>query len=277
VSADSYLNLFLSRNPSEILTIFLLSLARVAPPLAISPFLGGKAIPDTAKIGLAVSIAILFLPFLVIKTGSVPLTRDIPFMMLLIKEVLIGSLIGFLISIPYFIIQSTGSLIDLQRGAQSLQVSDPISQVQTSPIGTLLGDILVVLFYALGGISFYLEGLYSTFQLVPVNEFLPASFLSTKSPLYLQLINLIGFTLKMVLQLSAPPLLIMLMTDLFLGIANRMAPQVQITFLLASVKSFIGLSMLMLCWWLLLKQLDIELLSWFKTLNKVFFKNASLF
>ena len=54
------------------------------------------------------------------------------------------------------------------------------------------------------------------------------------------------------IQLAAPSLIGILLTDMFLGIANRMAPQVQIVFLGIPLKSWVGLAILAAAWSLIL-------------------------
>ncbi|MBS0623846.1 MAG: EscT/YscT/HrcT family type III secretion system export apparatus protein [Verrucomicrobia bacterium] len=264
VPSDTYLSFVLSRPLMEVWNIFLLSLGRIVPAIAITPFLGGKLLSDSQKIGLGISITLIFLPFLLVHAPAAPVEFNTSFILLMIKEALIGSLIGLLMSIPYYYTQSAGSLITHQMGAQSLQVQDPMSQTQTSPTGTLLANLLVVIFFATGGIFFLFEGLLNSFIFIPIDGFLPSGFFSLKHPLWITFLDLANFVLKMTLQLSAPALLAMLLTDLFLGVANRMAPQVQITFLLYSLKAYAAIGMLALGWWLLAKQLDVEIMSWYK-------------
>jgi type III secretion protein T len=74
---------------------------------------------------------------------------------------------------------------------------------------------------------------------------------------------------KLSLQLSAPALIAMLLSDLFLGIANRMAPQVQISFLLWSFKAFVEIAMVWAAWWLTIKQFEIEGNTWLKFFTKL--------
>ena len=59
------------------------------------------------------------------------------------------------------------------------------------------------------------------------------------------------------------------MTEMFLGIANRLAPQVQIAFLGMSLKSLVGLFVLWAGWFFILKQTSNETLNWFDLINKI--------
>ena len=60
-----------------------------------------------------------------------------------------------------------------------------------------------------------------------------------------------------------------LSSGMFLGIANRMAPQVQIAFLGMSIKSFLGIMMLMVAWYFILKQFANHTQSWLLLIDKV--------
>jgi len=75
------------------------------------------------------------------------------------------------------------------------------------------------------------------------------------------------FTLSV--QLAAPPLIGIVLADMFLGIANRLAPQVQIVFLGIPLKSWVGLAILAAAWSLILSVMSKNAMDWFKTLLHV--------
>jgi type III secretion protein T len=268
VPTDSYFSYILSRPLPEVWKIFLLGMARVVPAIALAPFLGGKMLPDSVKLGFGVAIVFIFLPFLVVHHDQT-IPFDSIFMLLLFKEAIIGSILGFLISIPFYYTQGAGALIDHQRGSQSLQVMDPTTQMQTSPIGTLFNDMMLVIFFFIGGPLLFFEAVFTSYSILPYDQFFPIAFFDGSRPLWITLIELTNMIVKLSLQLSAPALIAMLLSDLFLGIANRMAPQVQISFLLWSLKAFIGIAMVWIAWWLTLKQFDVQAASWLKTFNQL--------
>lgn len=57
------------------------------------------------------------------------------------------------------------------------------------------------------------------------------------------------------------------MAEIFLGIANRLAPRVQIAFLGMSLKSLLGLALLFVAWFFILKQLVKQTELWLKTID----------
>lgn len=71
------------------------------------------------------------------------------------------------------------------------------------------------------------------------------------------------------IQLAAPALIGILLTDMFLGIANRLAPQVQIVFLGISLKSWVGIALLTAAWALIIKVMGKEAIAWMKSVNQL--------
>lgn len=261
--SDGYFSSVLSLPLPEVWKIFLLGLARVAPTIALAPFLGGKMLPDSLKLGLAVALVLIFLPYLVVHhTASIPF--DVTFMLLLFKESVVGSILGFFISIPFYYTQGAGALIDHQRGSQSLQVMDPSTQMQTSPLGTLFNDMMLIIFFSIGGPILFFDAVFTSYSVLPYDQFFPAAFFGSSHPLWASMIEMCHVVVRLSLQLSAPSIIAMLLSDLFIGIANRMAPQVQISFLLWSLKAFVGIAMVWAAWWLTLKQFEVQGLSWIK-------------
>ena len=120
-SQDTLLSYVLEYSLPSVWHTFLLGLGRIVPCISMAPFLGGKSVPNPIKMGLGVSITLLFLPHL-LAISPAPVERDATFMILMLKEALLGSLFGFIITVPFYYAEGAGSLIDHQRGAQSLQV-----------------------------------------------------------------------------------------------------------------------------------------------------------
>lgn len=266
-AVDTYVSYILSRPLSEVWKIFLLGMARIAPTVALAPFLGGKMLPDSIKIGLSGALVLVFLPFLIVH-HTTPISYDMTFMLLLVKEVIVGAILGLLIATPFYYAQGAGALIDHQRGSQSLQVMDPTTQMRTSPTGTLYNNMMLVIFFAIGGPLLFFEAVFTSYTVIPFDQFFSASFFEVTRPMWVLLTDLLNVIVTLSLQLAAPSVIAMLLSDLFLGIANRMAPQVQISFLLWSFKAFVGIAMLWIAWWFVLKQLDVEASSWIKVFNR---------
>jgi len=175
--------------PMTILSAFLLGLMRIAPIVSVVPFLGSK-MPGAAKMGMVIAIVALFLPHILMMSKQ-NLTYDITFVGLALKEILIGVIIGFLASIPFHIATSSGILVDFLRGSSALQIGDPTMQTQSSSIGVLYNQILIVFFFQVEGPFLFLDTLLQSYDFLPIDQFLPASFFNIQLPFWQLIIELL--------------------------------------------------------------------------------------
>lgn len=253
--------------PMGLLTLFFLGLMRIGPIVSLVPFFGAR-LPGSVKIGLAISLVVILLPQIA-TTATQTLDFDLSFVGYSLKEILIGVCMAFLAAMPFYIAQSSGSLIDFMRGSSSLQVTDPTMQTQTSSIGSLFNYIAVVIFFQIGGIFIFLDTLAYSFQILPVDQLLKASFFNLSMPFWKMILGVLTRLIAVSMQLAAPSIVSILMAEMFLGIANRLAPQVQIVFLGMSLKSLLGLGLLFAGWFFILKQFGNQTLIWLQDLEKV--------
>ncbi len=265
-SPNIYLDLYLSGNyanntPSSLLSMMLLTLGRVLPIIGQAPFFGSKVLPHPVKVTFAISLFVIFLPQLLITTET-PILFNMRLIFYMVKELFIGFCIGFMISIPFSIIQNVGMIIDHQRGGASLMVNDPTIQNQSSPLGTLFNMMLIYLFYMMDGPFHFIEGIRKSYELIPLDRFLNSAFFNSTSPFWKLQQEVFNRMMVLTIQLAAPGLLAILMTDVFLGICNRLAPQVQITFLGMPLKSLLALMIITIGLQVFAQQLVLETYNW---------------
>ncbi len=270
---ESYLNLFLKLSfavddPSILLSLLILALARLLPIIGLAPFFGSRTLPHPVKVTLGICLGIIFLPQMAIGITQ-PIGFNTMLIFLFIKELFIGFALGFMISMPFNIASNAGIIIDHQRGGASLMVNDPTIQNQSSPLGTLFNLILIYLFFMMDGPFLFLDALATSYEVVPVDRFFSARFFAEKADFWKIQRDL--FTKVMVLstQLATPGLLAILMTDVFLGIVNRLAPQVQITFLGMPLKSLLGLGVVTFGWKLFCEELVRQNFYWIHQIREL--------
>ena len=264
-----YYALFLDNpHPMSLLLLLLLAMMRFIPIVIIAPFFGAQLIPGPVKVGLIFSLAVIFLPLLM-KLSPAPIAFDTNYIGLVFKELVIGFIMGFLVAVPFWIANTSGILIDNQRGSSSMMMQDPTLRTQASPIGRLYNFVLIYMFLSMGGLFYFLDSVSLSFTMVPPTEYInPAFFLDTNIPLNQKIIDAGNITISIATQLAAPALVAILMSDLFLGISNRMAPQVPMAFLGWALKSLVGMAALWLAWGFILQQLGQQTITWLVDINE---------
>ncbi|MCE5318597.1 MAG: flagellar biosynthetic protein FliR [Parachlamydia sp.] len=268
---QDYVSLFINSafaagNPVAPLSLLFLFLARMLPIIALSPFFGARVLPHPVKVTFALSLFVIFLPQLLFVTKT-PLEFNLPLLMMFIKEIFIGFAMGYLISCPFIIVQNAGIMIDHQRGGASLMVNDPTIQNQSSPLGTLFNMVLIYLFFVIDGPFLFIEAISTSYDIIPPDQFFNTHFFYKGSSFWELQIKLFGKVMDLSIQLATPALLIILMTDTFLGIANRLAPQVQITFLGMPLKSLLALAVVCFGWKIFAQELVKQLYEWLTAMN----------
>lgn len=271
--ADNYWGLFLNstlslEDPGAALILMFLFLARMLPIIAQAPFFGARVLPHPVKVTFAISLFVIFLPQLLQVTTSIP-----PFntttLALFAKELFVGFLLGLLISIPFIIVQAAGMYIDHQRGGASLMVNDPTIQNQSSPIGTMFNLIFISIFFLIDGPFLFIDAISKSYELIPPDLFINHRFFEHNSAFWQKSVTLFNQVMKISVQLASPALIAILMTDVFLGIANRLATQVQITFLGLPLKSLLALAVIFVGWKAFISQLVVESYSWLNVINEM--------
>ena len=256
---QDYVTLFINsafyvQNPLAPLSLLFLFMARILPVIALAPFFGARVLPHPVKITFALTLFVIFLPQLITVTKT-PLEFNLLLVFYFFKELFVGFVIGFMISIPFSIVQNAGIIIDHQRGGASLMVNDPTIQNQSSPLGTLFNFVLIYIFFTIDGPFLLIDALVTSYEIIPPDALLNPAFFVKGSNFWSIQISLLNKLMIISIRLATPALLAILMTDVFLGIANRLAPQVQITFLGMPLKSLLALAVVCLGWTLFSEEL----------------------
>jgi len=260
--ASTFLNSSIAKDdPQAFLGVLFLFLARFFPIMSQVPFFGSRVLPRPVKVCFGLTVFIIFLPHL-LTVMKEPVGFNLTLMTLMAKEFFIGTLLGYMLSLPFLVVQSAGIFIDHQRGGASLMVNDPTIQNQSSPLGTLFNYILIVLFFAIDGLPRVFEILMNSFTILPPDKMLAPSFFAANSAFWDMQIGLFNKFMILSIQMATPALLIILMTDVFLGIANRLAPQVQITFLGMPLKSLLGLMIIWFGFYIFKDDMVKQLVMW---------------
>jgi type III secretory pathway component EscT len=152
--------------------------------------------------------------------------------------------------------------------------NDPTIQNQSSPIGTLYNMLLITLFWTVNGPFYVIDALFLSYDLLPPDTWASPAFLLENSLLHDRLIHVLYIFATLSLQLCMPAFLAMLMTDTFLGIINRLAPQVQITFLGMGLKSWFAILMVCIGFTPFVGQLTKQIESWLMEFKEIVYETC---
>lgn len=218
---------------------FALGLPRMLALVSMLPIFAKQQLTGILRTGVTI---VLFLPMLPAMTAQAHVsTLSGPgILFLVMKEALLGFLIGFAIAIPFWAADAAGFVIDNQRGASTNSINNPFTEDESSPIGMLCALSYIVIFLAMNGLPMTLELVYRSYQIWPVDAPLPVLH-SQFAQTYL---DLLGTLVRTAIVWAAPALTMMLLAELGLAMISIFAPQMQVFFLAMPVKSGVALFVL---------------------------------
>ncbi|WP_027535595.1 type III secretion system export apparatus subunit SctT [Bradyrhizobium sp. WSM3983] len=163
-----------------------------------------------------------------------PGSRLVSVTLLGLKEVFVGLLLGFLLSIPLWSIQAVGEVIDTQRGITNPVASDdPVSRGQASATAVLLGTTGITIFVLSGGLQTTIAALYGSYLVWPVYRLLPN--LSVQGAM--QFLGILDHIMHTTLLVSGPVLAFLLLLDVSIMILGRFAPQIKLSDVSPTIKN----------------------------------------
>ena len=110
------------------LEYFILILVRISTFIAVAPYFSMSQVPRKVKSGLSLAVSVML--WFVIPRESLEYAT-------VIKEAIVGLLIGFSASICNYIILFAGRIIDMDMGFAMVNIFDPVTKDQVSVSGNL--------------------------------------------------------------------------------------------------------------------------------------------
>lgn len=230
------------QNPQAFLVLFALIFARFIAFIYIVPFFGGKAVPPIVKVAVATSLVIITFPSVMneLPADGSPLGFGaVGFVGMIAKEFFVGFTLGFVASLVFETVQVAGRIADFQRGSTMGELFAPQLEARVSELGQFKLQLAIVVFLTSGAHLFFISSLIKSFQFIPVLKFPHIEAGWTPAAEFLTLMT--GSVIALGVQLAVPIVVTLLLTDLFFGLINRVAPQVNVFFLSLPVKMWLGL------------------------------------
>jgi flagellar biosynthetic protein FliR len=199
---------------------FFLVLARIGPLFVVAPLFSSKMIPMRARGVAAVALAVGLSP-LALNHSKLP-TDALSIAGLIGKEALVGFAFAFAISVLFAAVSIAGSFLDTLIGFSYGGLVDPVNGNQSSAISQLYTLVGVMVFIAIGGDTWMIQGLAKTYDLVGINEMPALGALiggaqHTFSTIFVSAV-----------ELAAPVLIALIVTDAGFGVVSRVMPQLNV-------------------------------------------------
>ncbi len=220
------------------LEYFLLILVRVSCFVFVAPFFSMKNTPANVRVGISFFTSLLLYQALT-PARAVAYSTVTEYAVIVMKEAVVGLLIGFAASICTTIVNFAGSIADMETGLSMVTLMDPTTRESTSITGALYQYILMLLMIATGMYRYLFGALADTFELIPINgAVFHSDLLMTSMITFLGDYVIIGFRIVLPIFCS------ILLLNAVLGVLAKVSPQMNMFAVGIQLKILVGLSVL---------------------------------
>lgn len=217
---------------------FLLILVRIASFVYIAPFFGMTNTPGRVKIGFATVVSILLYTVILPKTG-LEYSGVFDYATLVIKEVIVGLLIGYAANICNTIILTAGKLIDMNIGLSMAMEYDPMTRSQSSLVSNMYNYFILLLLIVSYMHHYIFRALVDSFEVIPLGTPMFETDFLLES-----MIRFLTDTFVIAFRIFLPIFAVTMIANCILGILSKVAPQMNMFSVGIQLKLLVGLTVM---------------------------------
>jgi type III secretion protein T len=214
--------------------------ARLMALFAVFSLLDSGNVKGVVRMAIVLSLALMVAPLVY---GPMPAQMPMEQVLaLMAKETLLGGLMGFAANQMLWVVQTVGSLVDQQTGVGTASMIDPVNNAQEGPTPGLLNTVFVNLLLASGGFLGLLGLVFDSYTLWPVFSYWPQLDQRLEWLVSAQMRSLLDMAVRIV----SPVILVLLLAELGLGLAQRYLSTLNVFLISQGLKIVLGFFMLSL-------------------------------
>ncbi|MDB5442344.1 MAG: fliR [Phenylobacterium sp.] len=209
--------------------------ARLGSIVMLIPGIGETFVPARVRLGFAFLFAIVLFPILAATAPPVP-TVVSGAAGAIIKEVLIGLMMGAILRLFMTSLSTAGEIVSIQTTLSFAQTANP-TEAQPSPsLGTFLGLLGLLLIMTTNLHHLFIGAIVKSYAIFPFTRAVPVADAGQLA------IETVSRSFGLGLQLSAPVLVFSLVFSIATGLVARVMPQFQVFFVATPLQVLLGLS-----------------------------------
>lgn len=212
--------------------VFLLIVVRMTGFFVTLPLFSYRTIPVQFRIGLIFFISLIF--FNTMNLADIHIEGI--YIVLLLKELIVGLLIGLVAYIIVSAVQIAGGFVDFQMGFAIANVIDPQTGAQSPLTGQYFYIIALLFLLSVDGHHLIIEGIFHSYELIPIDSFIPFQH----EEIAHFMIMVFNKMFLIAFQMAIPIVGCLFLVDVALGIIARTVPQLNVFVVGLPIKIFVS-------------------------------------
>ena len=219
---------------------FMLIFCRVSCLIYAVPFFSMNNTPRRVRVGLSFVVTLLL--YYVIPEKTIPVYSTLlGYAVLVLKEAIVGLLMGFACNICTTVVGFAGRIIDMEVGLSMASLFDPTTKENMSITGMIYNYAVTLILIITGIYEYILKALAESFNLIPIGG---AVFNSDR--LLNAMLKFMADYVLIAFRICLPMFAVMILLNALLGILAKVAPQMNMFAVGMQMKVLIGLALLFL-------------------------------
>jgi len=209
--------------------------ARLGAIVMLIPGLGEGYVPPRIRLSFAFVMALMLFP--VLSAGAPPMPADVGGLGgSIIKEVLIGLMLGAILRLFMTALATAGELVSIQTTLSFAQTANPSEAQPSTSLGTFLGLMGLLLIMTTDLHHLFLGAIVRSYAIFPFSKAAPVNDAGQLA------IQTVARSFALGLQLAAPVIVFSLVFSIATGLVGRVMPQFQVFFVATPLQLLLGLS-----------------------------------
>lgn len=193
---------------------------RIGAFFLVIPIVGTQLVSPRIRLVLAGFITLLLVPLL--PEPTIPPGLNLPTLVTVIEQVVVGLAMGFVLQILFQIFVLTGQIIAMKMGLGFASMNDPANGVTVTVLSQFYLMLTTLLFLSVNGHLLMMEGIVKSFSTWPIDDSrITANGLFTVATLG-------SWMFQSALIMALPVLTSILVVNLAFGVMSRSAPQMNV-------------------------------------------------
>lgn len=216
--------------------LLLLILVRITGFIFTAPFFSLRNVPVKVKTGISILLAVIL--FYTLPFDMPAYAGIIGFAVLVVKEAIVGAVMGLFANIAYHILAFAGQMIDMEIGFSMVNELDPVSHVQITITANLYGYLVLLIMIVTDLHHIFLQALVDSFKVIGIGK-------AVLNPgMYRLMVSFITDYFIIAFRIILPVFAAILVVNTILAILAKVAPQMNMFVIGMQLKIFVGLTVL---------------------------------
>jgi flagellar biosynthetic protein FliR len=218
---------------------FLLTFSRLGTAFTMLPGFADGVVTVRIRLQLALALSLVVTPIVAPTLPPLP-GSGMALGLIVLVEASIGFFIGLVSRIMFAALDVAGMLISINTGFAAVMLFNPALAGQSSIFGVALSTLGVVLLFVTDLHHMLIMATVESYQV-----FAPAQ-LPPMEDLVRVVVDLTARSFQVGAEMAAPFIVVFLLLNCGMGVLQKLAPQIQIFFVMMSVQVMLGLFMMAL-------------------------------